>query len=61
MTPDKKPSAVENFSTKSSRRVKNATPTATSSPVTPQPKSLGMETVLLTDLKRGALTTRINR
>jgi hypothetical protein len=35
MTPDKKPSTAENFSTKSSRRVKNATPTATSSPVAP--------------------------
>jgi hypothetical protein len=34
MTPDKKPSAVENFSTKISRCVKNAMPTATSSPVT---------------------------
>jgi hypothetical protein len=35
MTPNKKPSAAENFSTKFSRRVKNATPTATTSPVTP--------------------------
>jgi hypothetical protein len=35
MTPDKKPSTAENFSTKFSQRVKNATPTATSSPVTP--------------------------
>jgi hypothetical protein len=33
MTPDKKPSVAENFSTKFSRRVKNATPVATSSPV----------------------------
>jgi hypothetical protein len=33
MMPDRKPSAVENFSMKSSRRVKNATPVATSSPV----------------------------
>jgi hypothetical protein len=32
---DKKPSVVENFSMKFCRRVKNATPTATSSPVTP--------------------------
>jgi hypothetical protein len=32
---DKKPSTAENFSTKSSQRVKNATPAATSSPVTP--------------------------
>jgi hypothetical protein len=32
---DKKPSAAENFSMKFSRRVKNATPAATSSPVTP--------------------------
>jgi hypothetical protein len=32
---DKKPSAVEDFSAKFSRRVKNATPVATSSPVTP--------------------------
>jgi hypothetical protein len=35
MTLDKKPSAAENFSMKFSRHVKNATPTATSSPVTP--------------------------
>jgi hypothetical protein len=35
MTPDKKPSTVENFSMKFSRRVKNATPVATRSPVTP--------------------------
>jgi hypothetical protein len=35
MTPDKKPSVAENFSTKSSRRVKNATPAATSSSVAP--------------------------
>jgi hypothetical protein len=33
MTPDKKPSAVKNFSPKFSRRVKNATSAATSSPV----------------------------
>jgi hypothetical protein len=33
MTPGKKPSAAENFSTKFSRRVKNATPVATRSPV----------------------------
>jgi hypothetical protein len=33
MTLDKKPSAVENFSTKFSRRVKNATRDATSSPI----------------------------
>jgi hypothetical protein len=32
---DKKPSIAENFSMKYSRCVKNATPTATSSPVTP--------------------------
>ncbi len=35
MTPDKKPSAAENFSTKFSRCIKNATPAATSSPVAP--------------------------
>jgi hypothetical protein len=35
MTPDKKPSAAEKFSTKFSRRVKNATPVATRSPVAP--------------------------
>jgi hypothetical protein len=35
MTPDKKPSAAENFSTKFSRHVKNATPVATRSPVAP--------------------------
>jgi hypothetical protein len=35
MTPDKKPSAAENFSTKISRHVKNATPVATRSPVAP--------------------------
>jgi hypothetical protein len=33
MTPDSKPSATEDFSTKFSRRVKNVTPSATSSPV----------------------------
>jgi hypothetical protein len=33
ITPDKKPSAAENFSMKFSRRVKNATPVATRSPV----------------------------
>jgi hypothetical protein len=35
MTPDKKPSAAENFSMEFSRRVKNATPFATRSPVAP--------------------------
>jgi hypothetical protein len=35
MTPDKKPSIAENFSTKFSRRVKNATSVAIRSPVTP--------------------------
>jgi hypothetical protein len=35
MTPDKKPSAVENFSTKSSQHVKNVTSAATSSHVAP--------------------------
>jgi hypothetical protein len=35
MTPDKKPSAVEDFFMKFSRRVKNATPVATRSPVAP--------------------------
>jgi hypothetical protein len=35
MTPDQKPSTAENFSTKFSRRVKNATQIATRSPVTP--------------------------
>jgi hypothetical protein len=35
MTLDKKPSTAENFSTKSSGRIKNAMPTVTSSPVTP--------------------------
>jgi hypothetical protein len=34
MTPDKKPRTVENFSTKFSQRVKNATLVATSYPVT---------------------------
>jgi hypothetical protein len=33
MTPDKKPSAAKNSSVKSFRRVKNATPAVTSSPV----------------------------
>jgi hypothetical protein len=33
MTPDKKPSAADNFSTKFSQRVKNATSVATRSPV----------------------------
>jgi hypothetical protein len=35
MTPDKKPSAAEDFSTKSSRCIKNALPAVISSPVTP--------------------------
>jgi hypothetical protein len=35
LTPDKKPSAAENFSTKFSRCVKDTTPVATRSPVTP--------------------------
>jgi hypothetical protein len=35
MTPDRKPSATENFSMKSTRRINNATPAMTSSPVTP--------------------------
>jgi hypothetical protein len=35
MTPDKKPSAVKNFSMKFSRCVKNATPVATRSTVAP--------------------------
>jgi hypothetical protein len=35
MTPDKKPSAAENFSTKFSQRVKNATLVETRSPVAP--------------------------
>jgi hypothetical protein len=35
MTPDKKPNTAENFSIKISRRVKNATPVATRSPVAP--------------------------
>jgi hypothetical protein len=33
ITPDKKPSAAENFSMKFSQRVKNVTPVATRSPV----------------------------
>jgi hypothetical protein len=35
MTPNKKPSAAENFSTEFSQRIKNATPVATRSPVAP--------------------------
>jgi hypothetical protein len=35
MTPDKKPSAAETFSIKSTRRINNATPVATSSPIAP--------------------------
>jgi hypothetical protein len=35
MTPDKKPIAAENFSTKFFHRVKNATPATTNSPVAP--------------------------
>jgi hypothetical protein len=35
MTPDKKPSAIENSSTKFSRRAKNATSAVIGSPVTP--------------------------
>jgi hypothetical protein len=35
MTPDKKPTTAENFSTKFSRCVKNTTPVATRSPVAP--------------------------
>jgi hypothetical protein len=55
MTPDKKPSAAENFYTKFSHLIKNATSAATSSPVA------GMETVLLIELNCDALTGRINR
>jgi hypothetical protein len=60
MMPDKEPNAVENFLAKSTRCVKDATSAATSSPVAPESKSLGMEMVLLTDLKCDALTGRIN-
>jgi hypothetical protein len=35
VTPDKKPSTADNFSAKFSQCIKNATPAATSSPVTP--------------------------
>jgi hypothetical protein len=35
MTPDKKSSTTENFSSKFSRRLKNATPIATRSPIAP--------------------------
>jgi hypothetical protein len=35
MKPDKKPDPAENFSTKFSRRVKNATPVVTRSPIAP--------------------------
>jgi hypothetical protein len=35
VTPEKKPSVVENFSTKFSRRIKNATPVAIRTPITP--------------------------
>jgi hypothetical protein len=35
LTPDKKPNAAENFSTKFSQRVKNATPVVVRSPVAP--------------------------
>jgi hypothetical protein len=35
MTPDKKPSTTENFSSKFSRWLKNATPIATRSPIAP--------------------------
>jgi hypothetical protein len=35
MTPDKEPSAAENFSAKSTRRIKDATSAVTSSPVAP--------------------------
>jgi hypothetical protein len=48
MTPDKGPSAAENFSAKSTQRVK-------------EPKSSGTETVLLTDLKCDDLTRKINQ
>jgi hypothetical protein len=58
---DKKPSAAKDFSMKFSRHVKNATPAVTSSPAHRQPKSSGMETVLLTDLKCDALAGRTNR
>jgi hypothetical protein len=60
MTPDKKASAAENFSMKSTRYVNNATLAVTSSQSHRQPKSLGMETVLLTNLKCDALIGRIN-
>jgi hypothetical protein len=48
MTPNKEPSAAENFSAKSTQRVK-------------KPKSSGTETVLLTDLKCDDLTRKINQ
>jgi hypothetical protein len=61
MTPDKKPSAVENFLMKSTCYVKNAMLAMTSSPVGPAPKSSSIETVMLANLKCDALTKRINR
>jgi hypothetical protein len=41
MTPDKKPSTTENFSTKFSLHVKNATPVATRSLVAPDLQRYG--------------------
>jgi hypothetical protein len=35
ITPNKEPSAIENFSAKSTQRIKDATSAVTSSPVTP--------------------------
>jgi hypothetical protein len=58
MTPDKELSVAENFSVKFTRRIKYATLVLQSHW---QPKSSGMETVLLTDLKCDTLTGRINR
>jgi hypothetical protein len=61
MTPDKELSAEENFLAKSTWCVKDATSTVTNSPVALQPKSSGMQMVLLIDLKCDALARRISR
>jgi hypothetical protein len=61
MTPDKKPSAAENFSMNffDASRMPSLLRQVLQSHR--QPKSSGMEMVLLTDLKCDALTGRINR
>jgi hypothetical protein len=61
MSPDKEASAVENFSAKSTQRVKVPHQLRQVLELHRQPKSLGLEMVMFTDLKYDALAGRINR